>query len=209
MGDTYYVLTQEGNKYGPADLPTLNAWAMEGRLLPGFQLEEVSTGRRFPAYELAGLHFPAVNQPQPQIPQNPPAYGGPQNPQQPPSFSNAPTHPSYYQRPGSPGPQAQYGQYYPPQSNSGITSSWVWGSIGAVMMIIGCCCPFTYLIGIGLSIGGIYTANQARNQGDPRAQAPYIFNIVILTLSILFGIGSIIMLIAMDSIQRPQSPFKF
>jgi hypothetical protein len=62
----YFVIDANGTRYGPADLPTLNAWAREGRVLPNMMIEEESSGIRSVASTVAGLQFPMVNAPQPQ-----------------------------------------------------------------------------------------------------------------------------------------------
>lgn len=51
------MVEPDGHKYGPADLATLNAWTVEGRLQAGTMLEEEGTGRRLPAGSLIGLRF--------------------------------------------------------------------------------------------------------------------------------------------------------
>jgi hypothetical protein len=54
----YFVIAADGQKYGPADVPTLNNWAQEGRVLPTSMLEDASTGARVPATSVAGIVFP-------------------------------------------------------------------------------------------------------------------------------------------------------
>ena len=80
----YFVVADDGNKYGPADLPTLNQWAQEGRVLQTHMLEEETTGRRVAATSVPGLNWTA---------------GGP-SPFE--SAQGAPGQPfqGYYQRPG-------------------------------------------------------------------------------------------------------------
>lgn len=53
----HYVVAPDGQKYGPADMATLNAWITDGRLHPQSFLEEEGTGRRLPASSLPGLRF--------------------------------------------------------------------------------------------------------------------------------------------------------
>ncbi len=55
----YYLIADDGQKYGPADLPTLNQWAAESRLRPDHQLEAETTGQRVQASTVQGLFFPA------------------------------------------------------------------------------------------------------------------------------------------------------
>ena len=54
----YYVLDAQGNKFGPADVSLLNAWAAQGRIAPHTVLVEESTGRQLPAAHLPGLMLP-------------------------------------------------------------------------------------------------------------------------------------------------------
>jgi len=54
----YYVLGADGNKYGPADVPTLNKWAQEGRVLPTTLLEDFQTGQKVQASAVMGMQFP-------------------------------------------------------------------------------------------------------------------------------------------------------
>lgn len=54
----YYVLSDDGQKYGPADVATLNGWIAENRLMPHQMLEEEASGARFAARAVTGLNFP-------------------------------------------------------------------------------------------------------------------------------------------------------
>lgn len=45
----YFVIGADGNKYGPADLPTLQQWLSEARVLPDTWLEEEGSGQRVQA----------------------------------------------------------------------------------------------------------------------------------------------------------------
>lgn len=51
----YYVVTDDGQKYGPADLDTLKQWQAENRLTPTTKLEEASTGKQLDAAQVPGL----------------------------------------------------------------------------------------------------------------------------------------------------------
>lgn len=57
----YFVVAQDGSKYGPADFLMINQWAQQGRILPHTILEEVGTGRQFNAAQLSGLAIPNQN----------------------------------------------------------------------------------------------------------------------------------------------------
>jgi hypothetical protein len=55
MNDRYYVLWPDGQRFGPADLPTLQRWAVENRIGPGTLLEEVGSGRHLRATDVPAL----------------------------------------------------------------------------------------------------------------------------------------------------------
>ena len=57
------MLGDGGQKYGPADVATLNQWITEGRLLPQTIIEEEATGRQTLASALHGLQFPLAAPP--------------------------------------------------------------------------------------------------------------------------------------------------
>lgn len=57
MASRYYVVGEDGQRYGPADLATLNRWIRERRLLPSMHLVEESTGLTVLAGMVAGLDF--------------------------------------------------------------------------------------------------------------------------------------------------------
>src|ERR1700743_2736839 len=53
----YYVLDDQGNRYGPADLPTLNTWIRQGRIVPNTQILIENTGKVVPATMVPGIHL--------------------------------------------------------------------------------------------------------------------------------------------------------
>jgi len=55
----YYVLDDAGNLYGPADVATLEAWKIEGRIFPNTKLKNEETGHIGTASAVPGL-FPAA-----------------------------------------------------------------------------------------------------------------------------------------------------
>lgn len=57
----YYVVWPNGQRFGPADLATLNQWARENRIGPSTTLAEEGTGRTFPANQLPGLDLTPLN----------------------------------------------------------------------------------------------------------------------------------------------------
>jgi hypothetical protein len=75
----YYVLAQDGNRYGPADIPTLQQWINENRILPTTMLEDASTGQQLPASALSDLRFPTT-MPQPPMSSQPTMGASPQMP---------------------------------------------------------------------------------------------------------------------------------
>lgn len=56
----YFVIGNDGQKYGPADIATLNDWVAQGRVLPTQILEEESSGSRVAAQSVPGLNFPVA-----------------------------------------------------------------------------------------------------------------------------------------------------
>jgi TM2 domain-containing membrane protein YozV len=93
---TYFVQGKDGRYYGPADLPTLNQWATEGRILADSVLVDTATNHQAVARDVPGLqhHFQAAARPQPYA-------GGTANWQNPPSptpYRAVPTLNPYAQR---------------------------------------------------------------------------------------------------------------
>lgn len=89
-GDSYFVLDQQGNKYGPATVSQLNEWAREDRVLPSTMLEHAVSGERIAASAVSGISFPqsAPPQPGPYTNVSPPSPGGYQRAQTPVSVNN-------------------------------------------------------------------------------------------------------------------------
>lgn len=56
----YFVIGEDGQLYGPADIPTLNQWIAEGRLRPTTMIMEELGGARFAASMLKELNFPST-----------------------------------------------------------------------------------------------------------------------------------------------------
>jgi hypothetical protein len=55
LGDRYYVLWPDGQKFGPADVPTLQRWVVENRVGPATVLENASSGQHVRASDLPSL----------------------------------------------------------------------------------------------------------------------------------------------------------
>jgi len=106
----YFVITPDGNRYGPADIATLNAWIADSRLVPDQMLEEEGTGMRLQAGQLPGLNF---------------AVTGPNLP--PPNFGPGQTYQQYYTRPGLP----------PDDGKKDLQIAWI---CSACSMVGCCCC---------------------------------------------------------------------
>lgn len=74
----YYVIGPDGNKYGPADVPTLKQWVAENRLQPDSMLEDFGSGQRVTAASVPGLFEdlapapPVGMRPEQSMYQNPP-----------------------------------------------------------------------------------------------------------------------------------------
>lgn len=80
----YFVIGDQGQKYGPNDLDGLNVWIREGRLLPTTVLEDEASGMRSAASAVAGLQFAPAAPPPSAVPAHAqgPAYGGAYSPPQ-------------------------------------------------------------------------------------------------------------------------------
>ncbi len=53
----YFVLTSDGQKYGPADIALLNQWIAEGRIQPTAMLQEEGTNLQVRASTVPALKF--------------------------------------------------------------------------------------------------------------------------------------------------------
>lgn len=53
----YFVIGEDGELYGPANVATLNEWIIQGRLSPTSMIQEEFGGARFAASLLEGLIF--------------------------------------------------------------------------------------------------------------------------------------------------------
>jgi hypothetical protein len=56
----YFVVGLDGEKFGPADVLTLNIWVQEGRIAPETMLEGASTGQKVSASSIPEIVFPGV-----------------------------------------------------------------------------------------------------------------------------------------------------
>ena len=70
MAVYYFVIGQDGSRYGPADVDTLVAWAREGRLVAQTTLIERGTDRRLVARDISAIAAVLTAPPSPQaVPQ--------------------------------------------------------------------------------------------------------------------------------------------
>ena len=135
----HYVVASDGQKYGPADGPTLNTWIAAGRVTPASILEDVATGVRLPAASLPGLAFV-----------NPNAASAPS------PYPNAAAYPR-------PGYGAGYSSGYPMKATGG--SGRFYGSMALALASI----PVAYFVGffsIVLAGYGVRMAFAAKNEDD-------------------------------------------
>jgi hypothetical protein len=68
----YFVVAEDGSKYGPADVKLLNAWVAEGRLLPVMTLEEEGSHHQVTAASVEALDFYVLQQPKDAAAPSPP-----------------------------------------------------------------------------------------------------------------------------------------
>lgn len=102
----YYVIAPDGQRYGPAEVSTLNEWAAEGRLLPTQMVEDETSGVRTAASSLEGLIFPAAA---PSTPVTPPA-----------GYSGGQPYQQHYARPG----------YAGDDGSKDMNQAWIFGVLG-------------------------------------------------------------------------------
>ena len=71
----YFVISPTGQKYGPADVQTLNTWAQEGRIASTSMFEDAASGQIIPADQVPGLLIvpatPNYQNPHAQYPRGP------------------------------------------------------------------------------------------------------------------------------------------
>jgi hypothetical protein len=164
----YFVIGDQGQKYGPADVTTLNQWAQEGRLQPYTILEDSRTAARIQASAVPGIMFGpdfrtatqggiggVYGNPPGTAPGAPPgAYGYQQNP---------------YANPNANYPRQPFGAQ--DDGSKDVTYAWIFGTIGLVT-----CSAIIF------SSLGIYFANLAVRKGNPSGQAAMNFCIATLVL---------------------------
>ncbi len=161
----HYVVASDGQKYGPADIPTLNTWIAAGRLYPTSTLEEEGTGRRLPASALPDLVFAA------------------------PTFQPPPTPSPYastaaYPRAGYLPPSAPFVKNE--NDHGKLLGAFALG-VAAIVVAV-----FVGFFSIALSIYGIRLAWAAKEDGHPAGWVAVVFNVLVIVavLVIRFGLRS-------------------
>jgi|GEM_PF-599512 len=189
----YFVIHSSGQKYGPADLATLNQWVGEGRIMPGTELEDEATGSRLSAASVPGLNLggPAPSTSgAPAAPAAPVAgpgfQTGPANPSSP---YGAPTSGPNPGMPSGPNPYSQAPQYgQAPTQNPYQRGPVMMGDaqgdfnksiIFSIMGVL--CCPIVF------SVLGIYFGKRAKDLGHPNGQLAFNLGIVSLIVGIVIG----------------------
>jgi hypothetical protein len=163
----YYVVGPDGNKYGPADVPTLKAWIAENRIGPDSMLEDFNTGQRMPASQVPGLIEGAA-------PTGTPMTGT----MAPGTSASAPQGNMYAAGPSmGPGSYTGGGLTQGDDGKVFVILAWVFSSIGLVL-----CCA--YISQFAAILGAIF-AFVAASKGHPGAKAVKIYSIIVLVLSII------------------------
>lgn len=155
--DMYFVVLPDGQKFGPADLRTLNQWATEGRILSNTVIEDAQTGQRFQAGSLPGLQLTQTMG---------------HSPYPAPGTMNPPNQYAAYTRPGTGGNSSV--------GSNDLTLSYVFGALG-----IGLCAMCGPVLGIVFPILGLVYAKKAEDQRNPSANSAKILNYIALGLQIL------------------------
>jgi len=169
--ERYWVVGQDGQKYGPADVPTLSSWATENRLTPTTQLEGEMSGQRVMASAVAGIMFPAAMGAAAATSVTPAAspYGS--------TESSAAGQSSYAQYP------RDFGSSDPDAGKTETIVSFVLSGIGLV------CCCFGW-IGAPLPIGAVVLAILGKKKGYATAKTALTIAIIVATLWLLWSIGA-------------------
>jgi len=154
----YFVIAADGNKYGPADIPTLNSWIAEGRLVATQILEDEETGARVEAARVMGLNFMTGAGAVP-----------------PPNFAPGQNYQQYYGRPGVGGVGGVGGMY--DDGSKDIQNAWIF----AVLSIF-CCAPITGTI----ALSNVKKAEAKGNPNATGPKVVAIIGIVLWVLYIGF-----------------------
>jgi len=153
----YFVITPDGNRYGPVDLPGLQEWCRQGRILPDSPLQNELTGMVQPARDIiAAPFFPAPTMMPPSAPY-PPGI----------NQTGYPGMPAEYPRPNVPGSFPGYDD-----GSNDVRTAWTMFAAGLI------CCQF-------LCVLGYFSAAKAERKGHPGAKAAKLANGILLILMVL------------------------
>ena len=155
----YFVIAPNGQRFGPATVPTLNQWIQEGRIAPQTLLQDSATGAQIVARALPALNF------EPQPPTAPPGA----NPYTMPSPAQ---HSMFYA-------QNQPWNQPPGVSEGQVIGAWIGTVIAPVIM------PFCY-IGLAGALFGCITGGQLAKQGN-RAAGGVMIAVNVLWIILFVG----------------------
>jgi hypothetical protein len=153
----YYVIGDDGQKYGPADVATLNQWIAENRLVRTQILEDEASGSRMAASAVEGLNFP------------------------PPAAAPGPQGPGAGPLPGSHGYGGNYarpGGYVPDDGSTDVRNAWIFFATGLL------CCG---LLHIGSIICGNNAQAKGNSAGATPKILSIIFLILQVIGGALYG----------------------
>ncbi|MBS1716919.1 MAG: hypothetical protein JSS72_04210 [Armatimonadetes bacterium] len=162
----YFVLDQQGNRYGPADIATLDKWVAEGRIVPTTILVDAATGQQVRAMDVPMLQMTFAQNPQMPGSQFPAGHNVPS------AFNQYPR--GYGQNP-YPAPGYGSGEYTASLVLSGFSMICCGGGIGMVTSIL-----------------ALVLAVMAKQKGHPNARtamfvAFFALGLVVLMKIIGFG----------------------
>jgi hypothetical protein len=163
----YFVLSPDGQKFGPATVPTLNQWIQEGRIAPQTLLQDAATGAQIVARALPALSFA----PQPTL--APPDA----NPY---TMSSPAQHPGFYSQINQPWNQ-------PPGVSSGqVLGGWVCTTLSPLLIV------FCYL-GLAAALFGCITGGQLVKQGNKAAGGIMIcINVLWILLFVIIRFAAVL-----------------
>lgn len=161
----YFVIGTGGQKYGPADVPTLTQWASENRLSPTTMLEDSTTGVQAPASQVPGIVFPVAaagaGYAAPATSETSSPYGGQ------PSAPYGAGQTSNYPR--------DFGSSNPDEGKTEAIVSFVLSGVGFF------CCPCVFHI-IAIVLGSM-----AMKKGHPLGKTAIIVAVIAFILAIIFN----------------------
>lgn len=157
----FFVVSPDGQRYGPADLGTLGQWVREGRILPTHLLEEEGTGRRVQADQMPGLFQTTQT-----------------------TYQNPPSGSPFIPTPGMSSivPSMEEEQLVSKAYNMGYIALALGLTVGA------CCMPLGLAAGVCAAVGASQAMN-AKKLGSSRAQGALVLCMIALAIAILTLLG--------------------